>query len=373
MRVNPFTFDRPVAPEDLIDREDEVATLLHQLEDGTNTRLSSPRRYGKTSLLGRVLREVEGFGMGRVYVDLYGARTTGQVHTRIERAYESELKGPLARAFASAKRAGAGGGLSTPFGGAQVPVAPQADERQLLDLLDLPARLHRRTGIRIAVAFDEFQEVLDARGQVDALMRSVIQHHGDAASYVFAGSHPGLMGRLFGDRGRPFYGQASPLVLGPLDEEHLSDYIGDRFERSGRDPLPALRWLLELAQGHPQRAMLMAHLLWNEVPPGEAADEDRWDRVLTSVRAFVRDEFEGAWGALASVERGVVEAVTSAAGGLTSRQTLNRFNLTKGGAPPAAERLVAAGILIEDRDRPVGYRVVDPLFERWIGLGRRWD
>lgn len=372
MPLNPFVFDRPVSPVDLIDRDPEVRRLVANLEGGTNTRLSSPRRYGKTSLLARVLEDVERLGMGRVYVDFYGARTTEQVHARIERSYESQLKGPLAKAFAAARRAAGGGGVSTPIGGVSLPAAGGATERALLDLLDLPLRLQSRTGIRIAVAFDEFQEVLSAADAIDGLIRSVIQHHGDAASYVFAGSHPGLMSQLFGDRGRPFYGQAAPLVLGALADDDLADYIDGRLTSSGRDPGAALDWLLGLAEGHPQRAMLLAHLLWDALEPDEPATEEHWERVLAHVEAFVRDEFEAAWGALASVERGVAEAVASADSGLTAGSTLTRFGLTKGGAPPAASRLEAAGILAVDRSRPTGYRLVDPLFARWVAAGRRW-
>lgn len=370
MAPNPFVFDRPVAPDDLIDRDAEIATVVGNLEDGTNTRLSSPRRYGKTSVLGAALVEAERLGMARVYVDLYGARTVSQVHARIERAYERELKGPAARAFAGLKRAFGGSALSTPAGGAQLPAAGPPTERALLDLLDLPLTLHRRTGTRIALAFDEFQDVLSAGRDVDALMRSVIQHHGDAASYVFAGSHPGLMATLFGDRTRPFYGQAAPLVLEPLSDDDLASYIGSRFDATRRDPGRTLDWLLELAQGHPQRAMLLAHLVWAELDPGDAADEETWTSALDAAERFLRDEFVGAWDSLSSVERGVLEAVANGAAGLTTAETLRRFGLTKGGAPPAAARLEQAGILAEDRSRSPGYRLVDPLFSRWVAGDR---
>ncbi len=118
--------------------------------------------------------------------------------------------------------------------------------------------------------------------------------------------------------------------------------------------------------------MLLAHLLWDALHPGEPATEEHWEYVLARVEAFVRDEFEASWGALASVERGMVEAVASADAGLPARSTFARFGLTKGGAPPAASRLDAAGILAVDRSWATGYRLVDPLFARWVAAGRRW-
>jgi hypothetical protein len=82
----------------------------------------------------------------------------------------------------------------------------------LLELLDVPLRLHEAGGGLTVVCMDEFQDLLVADA-LDGLVRSVIQHHGEAAAYVFAGSQPSLMRALFSDHERPFYGQARPLEL----------------------------------------------------------------------------------------------------------------------------------------------------------------
>jgi hypothetical protein len=370
----PFTFDRPLAPEDLVDREVEIATLLERLESGTNTRLTSPRDFGKTSLLRRVLADVEAAGMVPIYVDLDGVRTRAQLAARVDEAYQ-RLTGPLRRVHAALRRRG--GQVSAAGFGVGVP-GDQRDgevalERALRELLDLPLALHRKQGVRVAVVFDEFQAVLDAGRGLDGTIRSVIQHHGDAACYVFSGSHPGMMAALFADQQRPFYGQAAPLVLEPLPDEALGDYIGERFEASGREIAAALDWLLGIAEGHPQRAMLLAYALWSETPAGETADDDAWGRALAAVWSYLREPFHSQWAAMTAIERGVTEAVASARAGLTARDTRERFGLPSGGAArEAADRLTGAGVLLEDSRRPTGHRLVDPLFGRWVAAGRQW-
>ena len=125
---------------------------------------------------------------------------------------------------------------------------------------------------------------------MDAVIRSEIQHHGDAASYVFAGSHVGMMRELFADRRRAFYGQAAPVQLAPLPPNEVAESIAARFAATGRDPGSALGPLLALAQGHPQRTMLFAHALWEarlprESPPtrhGRPHTLARWTRFVTS-------------------------------------------------------------------------------------------
>ena len=98
---------------------------------------------------------------------------------------------------------------------AKVEAQPQPTEettRVLIGLLDLPLTLLKRNGQRTLVAFDEFQDLLAVDPKIDGLVRSRIQRHGDAASYIFAGSHPGLMEQLFGTRERPFL-RPSPRAL----------------------------------------------------------------------------------------------------------------------------------------------------------------
>ena len=56
---NPFVYSRPIPPEDLIDRDTEAAELLRAAVGGHYVRLYAPRKYGKTSLLRRVLQEAE--------------------------------------------------------------------------------------------------------------------------------------------------------------------------------------------------------------------------------------------------------------------------------------------------------------------------
>src|SRR5213592_3278477 len=71
--VNPFIYSHPIAPDDVIDRDDETKRLLRAAVGGHYVRLYAPRKYGKTSLLRRVLREAErSEGMVAILVDLFG-------------------------------------------------------------------------------------------------------------------------------------------------------------------------------------------------------------------------------------------------------------------------------------------------------------
>src|SRR5881275_1384203 len=94
--VNPFIYSHPIAPDDIIDRDDETQRLLASAVGGHYVRLYAPRKYGKTSLLRRVLRDAERQEeMIPILVDLYGVLSVTDVAIRFERAYARQLKGKL--------------------------------------------------------------------------------------------------------------------------------------------------------------------------------------------------------------------------------------------------------------------------------------
>lgn len=364
MELNPFVFNRPLEPEHLIDRDEEAARLLHLAEGGHASRLSAPRRYGKTSLLRRVGRDAELAGLNYVEVDFYGALSVSDVVGRMEEAY-GRLRTPLRRAALAA--------IDTlrpklSIGAGPLRVEAQALPRErankvLSGLLDLPLMLFQRNGARTLIAFDEFQELLSIGEGIDGLFRSHIQRHGDAASYIFAGSQPGLMHQLFGLQERPFFGQARVFRLDPLADADLIEYVGTRFEETGREAMPSLLALLDMARGHPQRAMLLAHHLWERTPRGGEATPEVWAEVRESVFAEHGEALEAAWDAMGSNEQAVMAALSFGSESLFNQRTLSRFNLSKGAAQHARDKLAQMGHLHRIDGQ---WEVVDPLLAEWI-------
>jgi uncharacterized protein len=364
MELNPFVFNRPLPPDQLIDRNEEAERLLQLAEGGHASRLSAPRRYGKTSLLRRVGRDAELAGLNYIEVDFYGALSVSDVVGRMEEAY-GRLRTPLRRAALAAidtlrpKLSVGAGPLRVE---AQALPREQAN-RVLAGLLDLPLALFERNGTRTLIAFDEFQELLSIGEGIDGLFRSHIQRHGDAASYIFAGSQPGLMHQLFGLHERPFFGQARVFRLDPLSDADLIEYVGTRFEETGREAMPALPALLEVAGGHPQRAMLLAHHLWERTPRGGEATPEIWVEVLPAVFEEQREALKAAWDAMGSNEQAVMAALSLSGESLFNQRTLSRFNLSKGAAQHARDKLAQMGHLHQINGQ---WQLVDPLLAGWI-------
>jgi len=369
--INPFVYSQPVSSEALLDRDSESRLLLDRALGGHNSRVVAPRRYGKTSLLRRVLADVENEGLTGVYVSFFGVLTPADIAQRVERAYSEQLTGRLAAWFSGLRRSlrpSVGAHAGVPGVGGQFSVAVEPPEQSLLDRLALPRRLYEHKGSRTIVVFDEFQDVLSAGQRMDAVIRSEIEHHGDAASYIFAGSHVGMMRELFASKRRAFYGQAGPVELGPLAGPDIAEELNARFEAGGRQLRGALDLLLDVAQGHPQRTMLLAHFLWELSARGTLVDEAVFARALDHVLDVeVSDELRAIWSNLPDTQRRVLAAVADNAAGLYSAATRERFGGGRGGyIKQAVKALVDAGELVADETSPTRYRLVDPLLALWI-------
>jgi hypothetical protein len=363
--LNPFVYSRPIAPDDVIDRDAETSKLLGLAAGGHFVRLYAPRKYGKTSLLRRVLRDAEREeGMVPVLVDLYGALSLADVAVRLERAYARQLKGGLrARIDEFLQGMGLGLSLSAMGIGARLQLQPKADPLPALHaLLDLPLRLEEGGGRRALIVLDEFQDVAKIP-ELDAILRSHVQFQGEVASYVFSGSEPGLMKQLFEERDRPLYGQAVPLRLGRLADADIAAYVADRFRGTGREIGDALGPLLETASGHPQRAMLLAHRVWEDVAPGERATAAQWRHALETALRELEPELDARWRRLTTIEQKTVRAVVAGEGSPYRRAVLERLQLGKASAQQALRNLVARA---EVESGENGYALVDPLFARWV-------
>jgi hypothetical protein len=374
MVSSPFEYSDPLEPGELVDRVEELEQVGDNLVATGNMRLVAPRRYGKTSLLRAALARAQDDGLVTVRVSFLGVLTLDDVAERIERAYSEQLDSGLRRWFTGLVRTlrptlRAGGGPVP----AAAEISPQPPAGALLDRLALPRRLHDKHGLMCAIAFDEFQDVLRAGREADAVIRSEIENHRGIAGYVFAGSHPGMMRELFASRRRAFFAQAKPVELSPLPPDDLADYCADRFASQGRDIGEALGSLLDTAQGHPQRAMLLAHHLFTHTPHKSTADSETWASALTEACREVDPEIQTSWAALSTTAQRMLAVIADGTIPLNGRQAEERYGLRKSGANrKTLQQLADDAHIAPHAGAATRWRVVDPLLALWLRNGRSW-
>jgi hypothetical protein len=364
--MNPFVYDRPLPPDQLIDRRRELDQLLGLVRGGQSVRLAAPRRLGKTTLLG-ALADVawNAHGMIPTLVDLSRVTSLDDAVLRLEGAYERGLdRGRLRAVWRSVRRRGSGGaqvgvpGLAS-MSGALAPSATSGALARLHAVLDLPRRVHERTGQRCLVVLDEFQDLLTVGDELDGLLRSHLQHHAGIASYVFAGSQPSLMRSLFGDRRRPLFEQARAVALGPLDPVELAEWLDARFAACGAETARELvDAVVTVTAAHPQRAMLLAHFLFEE------GGHEGLEPALTAAVREAGDALDQGWRSFTSVQRRVLGAVASGHVRLLSADALRYTGHGKSTQQKARSQLLADGHLHAREDGSIGF--TDPFFPLWL-------
>jgi hypothetical protein len=226
-------------------------------------------------------------------------------------------------------------------------------------LLALPERLASEKR-RILVVFDEFQDLLTADDDFDGLLRSHVQHHAGIASYCYAGSQASLLRALFEDRRRPLFGQAREVALTPIPEEAIADWVQARFEAAGKTvPVASARALAAGAHGHPQRAAMVAHFLWNR----PRLDEEGVRAAEAEALGAASGELEQLWSALTRAQRQVLGAVAEGETKLLSAVSLESMGLGKSTAQQARDLLEAEGHIRIDSSGP---SLADPFLARWL-------
>jgi hypothetical protein len=350
----------------LIDRRQELATLARRAADRVSVQLVAPRRFGKTSLLLAHAGRLRDTGWRTAHVDLSRVADLTDVARRVAAGY-AHLDSPWVRSHLSGLLARLGISLSAL--GPAVTVGPrpagwqgETAEAVVMRLLDLPKDLWERDEIPTLVVFDEFQDLLVARNDLDGLLRSRIQYHGDAAAYVYAGSEPSMLREIFDTRERPLFGQADPQALGPLPVEEVLDELVRRFSEERLEPGEALGELVVFAGGHPQRTMRLAYLLAEALTEGREGTPQTAAMVIDRAIALTAAGHEAVWQASGATERAVLAAIADGVAP-TSPALAAQHGVARTTLGAAADRLANHGHLVRAAR---GSRLVDPLLAEWI-------
>lgn len=360
--ASPFTFDGPVPLDCMIDRLSEADTIREWTRESRLMTLVAPRRYGKTSLIRKIASEGEKAGLMVVTADLFEVASLSDLVLRLERAWAQhtpeELRPAAGKILGSAQV-----GVSISGAGFALTMAdrPTTDPGPALHaLLELPAQLAQHRPGRILIVLDEFQSVAGVPG-AQALIWQHAWRQRQTVSYLFAGGGPGMLSTAPDDGEHPM-GQPRTLRLDRLPPAELREVIKDRFAAGNRDVSGVVDGLVAAGEGHPQRTMLLAHLLWLEVAAGERATPDDLEAAIAVALRQVDAEARATMSGLTVGQRKVLRAVAEYGTPMAAR-ALRALGLPKTTAQKATPHLVATG-LIEDTDQ--GWRVIDPLLARWI-------
>ena len=172
MATNPFKYGTIVQEPYFTDRKDELETIKQTLQSPNHLILISPRRFGKTSL---ILKVVQTLKRPFIFINVQKAVSTTDLAGLIVK--ETLKQYPLERikSFLKHFRIVPTISLNPITNGMDISFNPNADSNVLLeDALGLIETVSTETE-RLIVVFDEFQEILELEKGIDKKLRAIMQ------------------------------------------------------------------------------------------------------------------------------------------------------------------------------------------------------
>lgn len=235
-----FVYGMSVGGDNFTDRIEETKRIKLDFENGINVILISPRRMGKTSLIKKVISEMDSPEIKVVYMDIYDCRSEYDFYNRFAETMMKSTGNQLEQVMENIKRflVRVSPKLSfSPESNSEFSVSLGITPKDYSpeEILDLPERIAKEQGIRIVVCIDEFQQIGEFADSltVQKRLRGVWQHH-QHVSYCFFGSKKHLMENIFQSRRMPFYQFGEMLHLKCIPTEYWVPFICSRFEKYGK-------------------------------------------------------------------------------------------------------------------------------------------
>jgi uncharacterized protein len=371
---NPFLFGTVALDGSFADRKREIAELAADIRNGQDVVVFAPRRYGKSSLISAAARALAKEKVLIADVDLMTTPTKERFAAALAGSIYEHISSPLERAWEKATAPfrrlrvqpamtldPESGAVSFSFVGAREPADIDAT---IEGLLRLPAELEGTRGRRVALVFDEFQEVVEIDPHLPQLMRAIFQRQPEVC-HVYLGSKRHIMQRIFNDRNEPFWRSAKAIELDLIPVEEFSGFLADRFRATDRElETETLTRLLALTNGHPHATQEISYFLWEQTPAGTAATPARLDAALAAVLRAEYSHFSLLWEEAAKAQRVILQALARQPG-----HPLEKAYRDRHGLPSAATVQKALGAL-ERREVVAGergaYRIVEPFLADWL-------
>lgn len=364
MKENPFKFGTVVDGIHFTDREDELARIGSYLKSENHLIIISPRRFGKTSLIRKILNESD---RRFIFLDMQLVISeedfASQLLKRIYRIYAAQkIKG-----FIKSFRLIPSVILNPVTGEVEISFSPGSrDLAPLEDVLNLIEKLGKEDNKTIVV-LDEFQDIFRINAGLDRMLRSVMQNHKNI-NYVMMGSGESMIREIFEKKNSPFYRFGTLFTLGKIPQDKFRLFLEYNYTGFVKEAGIISEDILKITGSHPYYTQQLAFVVWeilNRLNYFEGIAEAAADEIVTSHD----NDFELLWNTLNRTDMIVLAGMSA---GTLSPLSDEFGRLYGSGAVStvfsALQRLVRKGMVIREGS---SYFIDDPFFRRWIQRRRQ--
>lgn len=349
---NPFKFGSVVDEPYFTDRINELAYIKHSMNSANHIVLISPRRFGKTSLVKKAIKEIN---RPSIFINL-------QMAVSVENLASLLLKEIFKlRPFEKVKH------LMThfrviptistnPFSDAvDVSFQPNLDTTAILeDAFALLEKVSSPTK-RIITVFDEFQEIMGIEKGLDKRLRAIMQEQQNI-NYIFLGSQESMMTQIFERKKSPFYHFGMLMHLDKIPYDDFMQYITQRlplkYDTQAKD---IAKDILNTTLCHPYFTQQLASQVW-EILTYSDVKEDIVKEAVEQLTIIHDLDFERLWMNFNKTDKYILLNLAH------KKQPSSTRSLPTSTIYSSVKRLMQMGYIIKINE----YEIEDPFFRNWL-------
>jgi AAA+ ATPase superfamily predicted ATPase len=266
----PFVFGKIVSGSQFVNRKEEIEKLKANIDHGIHTVLISPRRWGKSSLIKHLSKNLSDDKQVKfVFIDFFCFSDEVEFYeaysTSVLKAVSSKLSdlGNITKKFFKSLQPNISIG-NVASGEFKISLQWEDLEKNFDEILDLPEKLAKKRDEKFVICIDEFQS-LDKFKNPDLFqsrLRSIWQHHSHVV-YILYGSKRHMMNKIFNSQNNPFFRFGELMYLQKIKKKHFNKYIMSTFEKSGKViPKDRANKIIELADKNPYFIQQLSRYVW---------------------------------------------------------------------------------------------------------------
>lgn len=371
MQNSPFKYGITVSHQSFTNREVECEKLKNNLLQGVNTTIISPRRWGKSSLVEKVINEIkiENSKVKTVIIDLFSVSSEEEFLELFAKEVIKQSSSKWQDWLKSGKDI-----FKQLIPKLSVGIDPASDFSLSFDwgelkkykdeVLNLPEIIGNKKGVKYIICLDEFQNLANYSEyeNLEKKMRSVWQRQKQVC-YCLYGSKRHMMTEIFNNPSKPFYRFGDIMLLQKIKEEKWVSFIVRSFQNTGKKiSKETAQSIASLMKSHSWYTQQLAHYTWQRTE--KVATNKEIEAALNELINANSPLYQQKIEIISSTQLNLLKAIRKNETQFTSSKVMRNYQL---GTPRNVSKnktiLVNADVIHKTE---VGYSFLDPAFELWF-------